>query len=122
MVRIGQSLIIPWLVITCCFFALTIWSYIAVVLTEPGDVPVYYGMYDQNSKERKYCIVCHNFKPDRSHHCSKCNKCLLNMDHHCPWINNCVGFYNRKYFLLFIFYLLITLALAIYQMGVLLFN
>lgn len=51
--------------------------------------------------------MCNVFKPERCHHCSACNRCVLNMDHHCPWINNCVGFWNRKYFLLLLIYVMI---------------
>lgn len=78
--------------------------------TDPGQVPVFWGFHlgDPENKRRRYCLMCNIFKPERCHHCSACNRCVLNMDHHCPWINNCVGFWNRKFFLLLLIYVLIT--------------
>ncbi|XP_050421560.1 palmitoyltransferase ZDHHC16 isoform X2 [Adelges cooleyi] len=51
------------------------------------------------------CKKCDSPRPPRTHHCSVCNKCILKMDHHCPWLNNCVGFYNHRYFFLYMVYM-----------------
>jgi len=94
------------LIVAHIFLALFITAYLQTILRDAGKVPLFWGFYiDQNeTKSRRYCLICHLFKPERSHHCSACNRCVLNMDHHCPWLNNCIGFNNRKYFLLLLFY------------------
>ena len=91
------------------------WTLFMTAYTEPGKVPLYWGFYmgDTDEKRRRYCLMCNVFKPERCHHCSICNKCILNMDHHCPWIANCVGFTNRKFFMLFLFYIILTLIYAL---------
>ncbi len=56
----------------------------------------------------RFCLHCKQLKPDRTHHCRQCGVCVLKMDHHCWWFNNCIGYYNYKYFFLFIFWTSIT--------------
>ena len=38
----------------------------------------------------------------------------LNMDHFCPWVVNTVGFYNRKFFMLFLVYANLTMLFALF--------
>ena len=89
-------------------------AFIATMSTNPGEIPLYWGFYigDDDYKRKRYCLICNAFKPERSHHCSVCNKCVLNMDHHCPWVDNCIGFYNRKYFMQLLFFV-VTLTIYV---------
>ena len=91
-------------------YTMMFWAYIIVMKTPPGSIPLYWGFYigDDDEKRKRYCLICNAFKPERSKHCSICNECILNMDHHCPWVNNCIGFFNRKFFMQFIFYVEIS--------------
>ncbi|CDW87623.1 dhhc zinc finger domain containing protein [Stylonychia lemnae] len=54
-------------------------------------------------KKGEECRTCKIPKPARSKHCSMCNVCVQKFDHHCIWLNRCVGYYNYRYFLIFIF-------------------
>jgi hypothetical protein len=85
------------------------WCIIITNTTNPGTIPLYWGFYigDAENKKKRYCLMCNVFKPERCHHCSVCNVCVLNMDHHCPWLNNCIGFFNRKFFIQMLFYLVL---------------
>ena len=82
------------------------WAYLTVMRAPAGSIPLYWGFYigDDDEKRKRYCLIFNAFKPERSKHCSICNECVLNMYHHCPWVNNCIGLFNKKFFLLFLFY------------------
>eukprot|EP01090_Pellita_catalonica_P010110 TRINITY_DN2152_c0_g3_i2.p1 TRINITY_DN2152_c0_g3~~TRINITY_DN2152_c0_g3_i2.p1 ORF type:complete len:347 (+),score=26.60 TRINITY_DN2152_c0_g3_i2:939-1979(+) len=65
----------------------------------------------------RYCWICKNFKPPRTHHCKECQTCTLKMDHHCPWVNNCIGVRNHKFYVNFLCSAWIGLAYAMIVFG-----
>lgn len=106
-------------------FIISAYNYLNSMFKSPGSPPRFWGFYlqDPQDKQKRMCITCNCFKPERTHHCSTCGRCVLVLDHHCPWLNNCVGFFNRKFFMLLITYAFIfccfNVLMMIYPIGVL---
>lgn len=98
--------------------ALGIWLWFNVLFnwimcwkTPPGHPP---KNWEGNSREEiETCQKCDGFKPARAHHCHVCKSCVLAMDHHCPWMANCIGFYNYRYFVLTLVYLVLGCAFCV---------
>ncbi|KAL4705678.1 hypothetical protein ACJJTC_018751 [Scirpophaga incertulas] len=84
-----------WLLINILF------HYYMGVVTPPGYPPVGARV----THAAGICKKCITPKPPRTHHCSVCDRCILAMDHHCPWLNNCVGYFNARYFYLYMVYM-----------------
>lgn len=91
-----QLIIKPWplpltivyLIIYHIVLFLLLWSLIQAFRRDPGRVPnqwvisIFMQGFTIDNRNKKYCLICHVFKPQRTHHCSACNRCVLNMDHH----------------------------------------
>ncbi|CAH0746029.1 unnamed protein product [Diatraea saccharalis] len=86
-----------------------IFHYIMGVVTPPGYPPTAARIANAVA----ICKKCITPKPPRTHHCSVCDRCILGMDHHCPWLNNCVGYFNARYFYLYMVYMVVGVTFLI---------
>lgn len=95
--------------------ALLLMSYMMTVCVDPGAPPTWWLERQNqmgNPSGLRTCAKSHMLKPPRSHYCSVTRRLVLNMDHFCPWVDNAVGYYNRKFFILFIVYACVTCLYA----------
>lgn len=51
-----------------------------------------------------WCDKCHNWKPDRTHHCKELGRCIKKMDHYCPWAGGIIAESSHKFFQQFVTY------------------
>jgi len=120
-------------------FALAMTSFLRAVFTDPGYIPDSWSVHpdDLESGERTRLMpavlqtqekkhdgtvrICRKskpamYKPDRAHYCRVMQRCVLKMDHFCPWLNNCIGFYNHKFFVLFVAYMAMITVFMVFVM------
>jgi len=120
-------------------FALAMISFLRAVFTDPGYIPDSWSVHpdDLESGERTRLMpavlqtqekkhdgtvrICRKskpamYKPDRAHYCRVMQRCVLKMDHFCPWLNNCIGFYNHKFFVLFVAYMAMITVFMVFVM------
>ena len=101
-----------------CFVVLDLLLFALACFTPPGKPPRcpdeqsvihllhgwpasshHYGLHASEwSRSWSFCHACSNWRPARSHHCTRCGQCVLMMDHHCVWVGQCVGANNLRRF------------------------
>ncbi|XP_063236050.1 probable palmitoyltransferase ZDHHC24 [Bacillus rossius redtenbacheri] len=65
-------------------------------------------MPSEMEKDCRFCAVCETIAPPRSWHCDICKICILKRDHHCVFTGCCIGYFNHRYFFMFVMYLFIA--------------
>lgn len=63
---------------------------------------------------QKYCNTCNIFRPIGTSHCNDCNQCILEKDHHCIWLDTCIGRNNHRFFIYFIYTLMVIFSYDIW--------
>ncbi|XP_075970096.1 uncharacterized protein LOC142972727 [Anticarsia gemmatalis] len=67
-----------------------------------------------SAENSTYCDRCNVMWSSNSWHCKKCNICVLRRDHHCSYLARCIGLFNKRYYLLFLAHVTVSMLYAAY--------
>ena len=102
---------------TACMFILTIVFSLLTTFKDPGIIPRYPILMAINNgvipkkcarsetdsdENNKFCSTWKIWRPERSSHCPDCDWCVEIFDHHWPYLNNWIGKRNYRYFIGFL--------------------
>lgn len=95
--------------------SLAILLHVFLKYSNPGTVTKTTGSGISSSNNDEFCKKCNVFKGSSTHigHCPVCSVCVLNRDHHCFWVDNCIGYFNHKWFILYLIHLLVLFLYSI---------
>ncbi|KAL3701144.1 hypothetical protein R1sor_019166 [Riccia sorocarpa] len=121
---IAHLIVSIWLIYNVFF------NYYWCIQSDPGSPPLEFDLGADMSQyetgapvpQMRWCKRCRKAKPPMTHHCHICKRCILKMDHHCPWMHNCIGFYNYRYFFVFLLYLWSGCIYTVYMASIPLFG
>lgn len=65
LIRLKPSYFLPAMIVFHIVFGMLLWSMIRSICSDPGRVPIYWGFFldEKETKKRRYCLLCHSFKP-----------------------------------------------------------
>ena len=91
---------------------LQIASFVRCQLTHPGRVPDWWDERANNGLEADATKdhVYDKWLPPRSRWVNNAGCVVLGLDHYCFWVSSTIGHYNRKHFILFLYYSMLLAA------------
>ncbi|KAG6459668.1 probable palmitoyltransferase ZDHHC24 [Manduca sexta] len=69
---------------------------------------------NDDDDDEKQCENCDVNRPKNVWHCKTCGVCVLKRDHHCFFFAKCIDFRNKRYYILYLIYVTISLIYSTY--------
>jgi palmitoyltransferase len=76
--------------------------------TKINDSENHKSLFEKYHNNCFICLRCEKDMKQNTQHCCACDKCIDDWDHHCFWLNICINKNNKKYFYIFLVFIVFT--------------